>query len=93
MKGLFWKHVLTPSRLNGIGVLWLFDADVAMHPAVMPLGELVSALLSTDASAMQPHVRSAGAHLCHRYRPGAWWCDQRHLRYECVALCTRLRSE
>ena len=58
MKGLFWKRVLAPELLQGLQVLWLFDADVAVHPSVMPLGHLVAALMSAGASALQPVVRT-----------------------------------
>ena len=83
MKGLFWKRVLTPERLRGVRVIWLFDADVAAHPAAMPLGGLVSALLSTDASAMQPQVRALGMGTDHS------WLRQRPSLSSCVASTAR----
>lgn len=67
MKGLFWKRVLTPARLHGIEVLWLFDADVSPHPSVLPLGLLTSALLTANASALQPSVRAAGMGTNHKW--------------------------
>jgi hypothetical protein len=78
-QGLFWKRALTPKRLVGVSVLWLFDADVATHPSLMPLGEIVSALLTTNASALQPVVRSAGMGTDHP------WLRQRPSLTSCVA--------
>jgi hypothetical protein len=75
--------MLTPERLRGVSVLWLFDADVAAHPAVMPLGEVASALLSTGASAMQPLIRSAGLGTDHS------WLRQRPSLSSCTASTAR----
>ena len=83
MKGLFWKRVLTADRLRGVSVVWLFDADVAVHPAVMPLGELVLALLSSNASALQPLVRSSGMGTDHS------WLRQRPSLSSCMATTAR----
>ena len=85
MKTLFWKQVLTREELTRrkVLVLWLFDADVYTHPAVMPLGELVSALLSSDASALQPVVRAAGMGVSHT------WLRQRPALSSCVASTAR----
>ena len=56
MKGLFWKRVLGDDRLRGVRLVWLFDADVATHPAVMPLGELAGALLPSSGRAILPDL-------------------------------------
>ena len=79
MKGLFWKRVLTPERTRGMRMVWLFDADVAVHPSVMPLGLLASALLSSNASALQPLVRAAGMGTDHK------WLRQRPSLSSCAA--------
>ena len=42
MKGLFWKRVLTPQFVLQFRVIWLFDADIAIHPSVFPLATLVN---------------------------------------------------
>ena len=57
MKVLFWRKVLTTERTSGLDALWLFDSDVAVHPSVFPLGMLVAALHSTNATILQPAVR------------------------------------
>ena len=38
MKTLMWKRLLTPERTRHLEALWLFDADIAVHPAAFPLG-------------------------------------------------------
>ncbi len=58
MKTLFWKRVLTPERTRQLRVVWLFDCDIAVHPAVFPLGQLVGALGATRATLMQPSIRA-----------------------------------
>ena len=58
MKGLFWKRVLTPPLVLQFRVIWLFDADIAIHPSVFPLATLVNALVAVDASAAQPAIRA-----------------------------------
>ena len=78
-QGLFWKRILTARRLQAVRVVWLFDADVATHPSSMPLGVLVSALLTSDASALQPTIRSAGLGTDHT------WLRQRPCLSSCVA--------
>ena len=75
--------MLTGERLRGVRVVWLFDADVDTHPAVMPLGSLVSALLSSNASALQPVIRSAGMGTDHT------WLRQRPSLSTCVASTAR----
>lgn len=79
MKGLFWKRVLTPQRVRPFRVLWLFDADVAVHPSVLPLAPLVGTLLATDASLLQPAVRAAGGETQHP------WLRARATHISCVA--------
>lgn len=74
MKALFWKRVLSPERIREFGVVWLFDADVGVHPSVFPLAALVGALQEVNASVAQPTVRGGGKkdvpshhqHLVHR---------------------------
>ena len=79
MKGLFWKRVLTPERVRPFRVLWLFDADVSVHPSVLPLAPLVGTLLATDASLLQPAVRAAGGETQHT------WLRARATHISCVA--------
>ena len=68
MKGLFWKTVLTPLRTSTYRVVWLFDSDMAVHPSVLPLGTIVRTLLATNASLLQPAIRSAGGETQHTWR-------------------------
>lgn len=68
MKGLFWKTVLTPLRTSMFRVVWLFDSDMAVHPSVLPLGTIVRTLLATNASLLQPAIRSAGGETQHTWR-------------------------
>ena len=81
MKCLFWKRVLTPRLLENrhVEVLWLFDADVVTHPATLPLAMMVDAMISTNASALQPTIRSAGLGTDHT------WLRQRPSLSSCVA--------
>ncbi len=62
MKTAFWKAILTPERTASFQIVWLFDADVAVHPAVMPLRLYTDALLATRASILQPTMRGGGRH-------------------------------
>jgi hypothetical protein len=57
MKTLFWKVVLTPARTRGLELVWLFDCDIAVHPSVFPLGQMVGTLKATRATLIQPSVR------------------------------------
>ena len=58
MKTLFWKRILTPERTRAATVVWLFDADIAVHPTLFPLGQIVSSMLALNASAVQPSIRA-----------------------------------
>ena len=60
MKPIFWKRVLTPERAAGFSLVWLFDADLAVHPSVLPFGAMVAAAMATGASAIQPSLRGGG---------------------------------
>ena len=62
MRSLFWKLVLTPRRARAFSVVFEFDSDIAMHPSVLPLGSIASALSATGASLVQPSIRSATGH-------------------------------
>jgi hypothetical protein len=73
MKTIFWKRILTPERTRAASVVWLFDADIAVHPTLMPLGELVTSLLALNASAVQPSIRAYA-----RKEADARWPASRH---------------
>ena len=68
MKGIFWKTILTPRRTRAYRVVWLFDADLALHPSVLPLATIVNTLLATNASLLQPAIRAAGGETQHTWR-------------------------
>ena len=60
MKTLFWKRTLTPEliRRYGVEVVFLVDSDIAMHPSVYPLGQLVGVMAATRATLLQPSIRA-----------------------------------
>ena len=80
MKGLFWKRILTPERVRQHNVIWLFDSDVAVHPAALPLGLFASVLLRTNGSILQPSVRALGTKVPTHHG----WLVQRHTHSSCV---------
>lgn len=56
MKTLFWKRHLTAALTRHLEVVWLFDSDIAVHPAVFPLGSLAAVLQTTRATLLQPSI-------------------------------------
>jgi hypothetical protein len=58
MKTLFWKIYLTPSRTKHLEAVWIFDCDIAVHPSVFPLGQLVGALTATRATVLQHSMQA-----------------------------------
>ena len=77
MKCLFWKRYLTPERVGGMRMIWLFDSDIAAHPSVVPLAQVVGALLGTNATLIQPSVRAlvhGTHHVFLRTRPAHMSC-------------------
>ena len=72
LKSIFWKRVLTPARVRSFEVVWLFDADIAVHPSVFPLATSVSVLLELGASIMQPAIRGWGMTTHHGWLQHRW---------------------
>ena len=58
MKTLFWYKHLTPERTQHLQVVWVFDCDIAVHPSVLPLAQLASALIATRATVLQPSIQA-----------------------------------
>ena len=58
MKTLFWKLHLTPERTEHLEAVWVFDCDIAVHPSVFPLGQLVGAMRATHATMLQPAIQA-----------------------------------
>lgn len=72
LKSIFWKRVLTPARVRSFEVVWLFDADIAVHPSVFPLATSVSVLAETGASILQPAIRGWGLATHHGWLQHRW---------------------
>ena len=48
----FWRRELTPQRLEWIDAVWIFDARLGVHDAVLPLGALIHARYHTRAAVL-----------------------------------------
>ena len=92
MKTYLWKRVLTPEKTRGADIIWLFDADIAVHPAVMPLSAIVHSMMATKASCAQPAIRAYSAKEGdvrwpeHRGKPQGTihpWLYDRHAHVSC----------
>ncbi|KAL3931933.1 MAG: hypothetical protein SGPRY_000916, partial [Prymnesium sp.] len=83
MKTLFWRRILTPSRIANASLVWVFDSDIVVHPGFFPLGSLASTLLSLDATLLQPAIRAQiqGTH--------HMWLRSRPTHMSCVATTAR----
>jgi hypothetical protein len=56
-----WRRLLDPftsSLLAGVSVVWLFDAALALHPAVNPLPMLVDMMVAVDAEVLHATPRA-----------------------------------
>ena len=57
----FWRRELTPARLEWIDAVWIFDARLGVHDAVLPLGALFHARYHTRAAVLIVPTVVAGA--------------------------------
>lgn len=55
-KGLFFKRVFTPSAVFFFELIFLFDADMHVAPAVFPLSHLFELMASTGSLLLQPSI-------------------------------------
>lgn len=83
MKTLFWRRILTPSRIANASLVWVFDSDIVVHPGFFPLGSLASTLLSLDATLLQPAIRAQVQGTHHM------WLRSRPTHMSCVATTAR----
>lgn len=72
-------QVLTPERTRGLRAVWVFDCDIAVHPSVFPLGQVVGLMRATRATVLQPAIRAQVHGTYHT------WLRVRQTHPSCVA--------